>query len=220
MKSILHSGLTLTIICLSIAFLNTNAIAVDFFFNTRDGIGFSGKTSLVDYTLGFPYSEIALVTPISEFNERIQLRVHSGVDILNNSFSWGISPRFLLNNFSISTPMILTTKFTTTNEATETGRFYLGLVPNFNLLETINLELGIYYSAMYLWYDPAFEVNIPVPRTDDIFRARFDFKITYTNNAFSFSLGYSALFRWLSYRSILITSENLPYLEGRFKLMF
>ncbi|MFN3328664.1 MAG: hypothetical protein ACK40U_07410 [Fervidobacterium pennivorans] len=220
MRNIIYSGLTLTIICLLFAFLNSNVIAIDFFFNTRDGLGFSDKTPFFEYTLGFPYTEIALLTPISSFEEQIQLKLHGGVDILNNSFSWGISPRFLINNFSISTPLILTTRFTTTNEATEVGRFYVGLVSKFNLLEMLNLELGIYYSALYLWYDPAFEVNIPVPRTDDIFRAKFDFKSTYANDAFSFSIGYSALFRWLSYRSILITSENLPYLEGKFKLSF
>lgn len=220
MRNLIHSGLALIIICLLVAFLSTNVVAVDFFFNTRDGIGFSDKTSLVEYILGFPYSEIALFAPIGEFAGQIQLKLHGGVDILNNSFSWGISPRFLINNFSISTPLILTTKFTTTNEATEVGRFYIGFVSNFNLLKMLNLELGIYYSALYLWYDPAFEVNIPVPKTDDIFRAKFDFKSTYTSEAFSISIGYSALVRWLSYRSILITSENLPYLEGRFKLAF
>jgi len=201
---------------LTIAQIN---LPVDFFFNTKDGMGIHDKTDFVEYTLGFPFSEIGFITNIDK-EKYFTIGIYGGVDFLDNSYRLELKPLFNLNPFELSFPLSLTSRPVITNEATEVGRTYVGIVPALTIQNRFKMQFGVYYSAVYLWYDPAFEVNIPTFRTDEIFRANVDLKITYISETFLFSVGYNTSLRWLSYRSTFITGENTIYFEGRFKVSF
>lgn len=195
------------------------ALSINFFFNTKDGMGIHDRGEFIEYTLGFPYSEIGFITNIDK-DKYFTVGIYGGVDFSGNSYQLTIKPSFSTNFFELIFPLSLTSKPSTTNEATEVGRTYVGIVPAFTFQNRFKLQLGVYYSAVYLWYDPAFEVSIPTFRTDEIFRANVDFKVSYISDAFSFSVGYNSPLRWLSYRSTFITGENTIYFEGRFKVVF
>lgn len=192
---------------------------VNFFFNTKDGMGIHDKTESIEYILGFPYSEIGFITNIDK-DKYITIGIYGGVDLISNSYQIGLKPVFNLDSFELTFPLILNSRLVTTNEATEVGRTYVGIVPTFAIQNRFKLQIGVYYSAVYLWYDPAFEVSILTFRTDEVFRANLDFKISYISDVFSFSVGYSTPLRWLSYRSTFITGEKTIYFEGRFKVVF
>jgi len=196
------------------------AIPIEFFINTKDGIGITENQSNLEYTLGFPYSEIGLKFPIYN-DEHFMISFSGGFDIMSNSFQLNIMPYLNIDSFQMKFPVFLTTKPATPNEASEVGRLYFGVVPSIYLKDlNVKFEIGGYYSSIYFWYDPAFNLNIPTPKPDELFRTRIDLKITYIKEEFSIGIGYNFLIRWLSYRSMFITSNDTPYLEAKFKIIF
>ncbi len=208
--------LRIWIVCLLI--LNALFFGAEFYFSTKDGMGIMGSSDAISYLLGFPYSEVGFRLPLDE-NRTIFLSTFGGYDFGKSTYFLRLSSDFQVENITVSIPFELTTKIVDTNEPTETGRFNLGLSASVNF-GNMNLSVSAYYSALYLFYDPAFNVNIPTVYNDDIFRSSLNVKISYIQPTFSISLGYFASLRWLSYRSSFITGENSPYIDAKVKVRF
>ncbi len=210
--------------CLIVIFmmmLNLLAITIpanEFYFNTKNGFGIIGSIDMINYTIGFPYSEVGFKFPISNVGNML-VSTFGGYDFIRSTYFFKMSPDFSFNNLIISTPFELASKSITSDEATETGRFNVGLEVSYGV-ENVIFRISAYYSAFYLYYDPAFNVNIPTIHTDDIFRSSLDVRLTYKQPYYSITFGYYAILRWLSYRSSFITGENAGYIEGRFKVKF
>jgi hypothetical protein len=208
--------LRILVVCLLI--LNALSFGAEFYFNTKDGMGITGSSDSISYLLGFPYSEVGFRLPLDE-NRTIFLSTFGGYDFGKSTYFLKLSSDFQVENIIVSLPFELTTKIVETNEPTETGRFNVGLSASINF-GNINFSVLAYYSVLYLFYDPAFNVNIPTVYTDNIFRSSLNVKVSYIQPTFSISLGYFASLRWLSYRSSFITGENSPYIEARVKVRF
>ncbi|MGC9772625.1 hypothetical protein [Fervidobacterium islandicum] len=194
------------------------SFSASFYFSTRDGMGISGSFDSINYLLGFPYSEVGFKLPLDETNT-IFLSAFGGYDFIRSTYFMRLSPDFNVEKISVSIPLELSTRIVQTDEATETGRFNIGIATSIRF-ENIDFAISAYYSAFYLFYDPAFSVNIPTVYTDDIFRSALNIKISYIQPSFSISFGYFASLRWLSYRASFITGENSAYVEAKLKIRF
>ncbi|WP_448378479.1 hypothetical protein [Fervidobacterium sp.] len=208
--------LRILVVCLLI--LNVLSLGADFYFSTKDGMGIMEFSDSISYLLGFPYSEVGFRLSLDE-NRTIFLSTFGGYDFVKSTYSLRLSSDFQVENIIVSMPFELTMKIGETNEPTEIGRFNVGLSASINF-GNINFSALAYYSAFYLFYDPAFNVNIPTVYTDDIFRSSLNVKVSYIQPTLSISLGYFASLRWLSYRASFITGENSPYIEARVKVRF
>ncbi|MEN3042153.1 MAG: hypothetical protein ABDH59_02455 [Fervidobacterium sp.] len=214
-----NSQITATLVFLLIALIPHLNFSVQFFFNTKEGTGIYGKIDAIEYTIGYPYSEIGFATDMGK-DGYFRIGIYSGVDFLSNSYQLSVKPTLDITTFELSFPLTMIVRNVITNEATEVGRMCISILPSYTLQNKFKVEFGIHYSALYLWYDPAFEVGIPTVKTDQLLRTKIDFKLTYFNEFLSLSIGYSALIRWLSYRSTFVTGDNTVYFDGRFKILF
>ncbi|MCX7653246.1 MAG: hypothetical protein N2Z58_00990 [Fervidobacterium sp.] len=211
--------ITATLVFLLIVIIPHLNFPVQFFFNTKEGMGIYGKIDAIEYIVGYPYSEIGFATDMDK-DGYLRIGIYSGVDFLSNSYQLSVKPTVDITTFELSFPLTMIVRNTITNEATEVGRTYISIVPSWTLQNKFKVQFAMHYSALYLWYDPAFGVSIPTVKTDQLLRTKIDFKLTYFNEFLSLSIGYSALIRWLSYRSTFITGDNTVYFEGRFKISF
>ncbi|MGQ9855524.1 MAG: hypothetical protein ACUVQF_02200 [Fervidobacterium sp.] len=190
----------------------------EFYFNTKYGFGLSGTHGLLSYTLGFPYSEIGFKIPI-DANGILSVNTQGGYDFQFSTYSFKLTPILQFYGFSIGVPLELSTKYVESQQATETGRMNVGI--NFSAkYDTIMINIFASYSMFYLYYDPAFNVNVPTVYTENIFRSILDFKISYVQSSYSLGIGYSLSVRWLPYRSTFITGQDGGYIEGRFSVKF
>ncbi|MGB4262013.1 MAG: hypothetical protein WBJ29_00495 [Fervidobacterium sp.] len=197
-----------------------SAYATEFFINTKDGIGVADKFGIIEYRLGFPYSEFDMLLRLAP-GDYINLKFSGGYDFRESSYSFKVGPLFRIGNFELDIPFSLDTKYMETDTAMEVGRMYIGLSPSYFIKDAgVKFQVNAYYSALYLYYDPAFNVNIPTFRTDDIFRSKLDFNVRYLGDGFSIGLGYVTSLRWLSYRSFFITGDNSVYFDARFAITF
>jgi hypothetical protein len=199
--------------------LSVHVYSIEFFINTKDGIGVCGNYNNVSYTIGYPYSEIGLEFPVGN-EKNFFVAIFGGADLLNNITQASFNISFKAENFKLSIPFIISTKPPLSNEASEVGRVYVGIVPSLAVFKNLEIEFSNYYSWIYLWYDPAFEVNIPSIRSDDVFRSKLGFKVSYVLDSLSFGMGYNMLIKWLSYRSSFISKDDALYFEAKFKVKF
>jgi len=198
----------------------SSVYATEFFINTKDGIGLTGKNGIIEYTLGFPYSEFDMLLSLTSGNY-VNLKFSGGYDFRESSYSFKVGPLFRISNFELDIPVSLDTKYMETDTAMEVGRIYIGLSPSYFIKDAgVKFQVNAYYSALYLYYDPAFNVNVPTFRTDELFRSKLDFNVRYLGDGFSVGFGYVTSLRWLSYRSFFITGDNSVYFDARFGIEF
>jgi len=218
MTRFFRNRLLTSILIISNVFLAISVLANEFYFNTKNGFGIMGSVDSINYKIGFPYSEIGFKIPL-DGGKSIFISTYGGYDFNNSTYFLKVSPDFVFNSFSISTAFEFASKSIITDEATETGRFNAGLDVTYRF-EDLIFQAVAYNSVFYLYYDPAFNLNIPTIFTDNIFRSSLDIRISYVQPTYSISIGYYAVLRWLSYRSSFITGENTGYIEGKFKIKF
>ena len=200
--------------------MGSSAYATEFFINTKDGIGLTGKTGIIEYTLGFPYSEFDMLLSLTS-GDYVSLKFSGGYDFRESSYSFKVGPLFRVDNFELDIPVSLDTKYMETDTAMEVGRVYVNLSPSYFIKDAgVKFQVNAYYSAFYLYYDPAFNVNVPTFRTDELFRSKLDFNVRYLGDGYSIGFGYVTSLRWLSYRSFFITGDNSVYFDARFGIEF
>ena len=200
--------------------MGSSAYATEFFINTKDGIGLAGKTGIIEYTLGFPYSEFDMLLSLTS-GDYVSLKFSGGYDFRESSYSFKVGPLFRVDNFELDIPVSLDTKYMETDTAMEVGRVYISLSPSYFMKDVgVKFQMNAYYSALYLYYDPAFNVNVPTFRTDELFRSKLDFNVRYLGDGYSIGFGYVTSLRWLSYRSFFITGDNSVYFDARFGIEF
>ncbi len=202
--------------------MGSSAYATEFFINTKDGIGLTGKTGIIEYTLGFPYSELDMLLSLTS-DDYVTLKFSGGYDFGRSSYSFKVGPLFRIDNFELDIPVSLDldTQYMETDTATEVGLVYIGLSPSYFIKDAgVKFQVNAYYSTVYLHYDPAFDVNIPTFVTDEQFRSKLDFNVRYFGNGYSIGFGYATSLRWLPYRSFFITGDNSVYFDARFGIEF
>lgn len=216
----------LTFVALTLSIV-ASSFGVEFYLNTKDGMGFAGQFDAIQYELGYPFARLKVSFDTLSF---LKFELSGGYDFVARTFLNRLTVGFVFNQIEVGVPMTFKFRQLVTDEATEVGRLDVGLafawLPNAfaksadRFAEGLELAFVTQYSPAYLYYDPAFDVNIVGFRTESLFRASVEIKATYYTPLIAVGLGYSALFRWLPYRATFITSEDNFFFETRFKVKF
>ncbi|ODN29933.1 hypothetical protein [Fervidobacterium thailandense] len=214
-KSFLKSVLILVLIFSTVGL----GFATEFFMHTRDGLGFCGKLNYIQYTVGYPYAEIGLDFPLHTI---FSLQISTGFDLKANTSTTKTLPLFTFGSFQLGIPLELLLKTEKVETLQEIGRANVGLLLGYTQELVGGVPVSVRFIALfspyYLYYDPAYNVNIPTVRTEDVFRSRFEIKVSAAIQDITLGFGYSAAFRWLTYRSMFITGQDSIFLELRFRI--
>lgn len=198
---------------------NVLGFGTEFFMHTRDGLGFYGTLNHVGYTIGYPYNEISLVLPMQTI---FSLELSAGFDLKANTATSRVLALFMFENFQLGIPLELQIKNVKVESLEEFGRANAGLLFRYSQVLTGGVPVSVNFLALfspyYLYYDPAFSVNIPTVHTEEVFRSKLEIKLSTRFQDVTLGFGYSAAFRWLPYRSMFITGQDSIFFEMRFKI--
>ncbi|MBT1247137.1 MULTISPECIES: hypothetical protein [unclassified Thermosipho (in: thermotogales)] len=180
-------------------FLLTISFAVKFGFSTQDGVWLRGSIENFGFRLGYPLSCVSFSLNSDIFSYKILTGYvfNNSTYLVNFYFDTGI------DNFSFSSYVKSTFhKPLTTETSTETGRIYLGILPDFRF-DRLSLGFNVEFSWIYIYYDPGVNVNfLSFVNPEDILRYHLSFIASYDLfENMTFFVTLSTKYKWISYLS-------------------